>query len=82
MKQAGIFLCCLCAAASFVFFAGAARAEDPAAVQNQTQPAPAGQLSAEDRELVENLELLKNLGLYDNEDMDMLLTLDVLTANE
>lgn|GEM_PF-2586920 len=40
------------------------------------------QLSAEEKEVIEHMDMLKNFKLYDNENMEMLLTLDVLTANE
>ncbi|MBN2106407.1 MAG: hypothetical protein JW832_03215 [Deltaproteobacteria bacterium] len=40
------------------------------------------QISDEDKEIIQHMEMLKNLKLFDNEDIEMLETLDVLTANE
>jgi len=40
------------------------------------------QISQEDREVIEHMEMLKNLELFDNADLEMLKNLDVLTANE
>lgn len=82
MKQAGSFFLAALAAALLLQAgtpAGAATAEEP---DTEASEEMTEQLSDEDREIIENMEMLKNLELYDNENMEMLLTLDVLTANE
>ena len=50
--------------------------------QEQKQEKKTEQISDEDREVIEHMEMLKSLNLFDNEDMEMLKNLDVLTANE
>lgn len=84
MKRAGTFLAALWAA----FLIGQAGAAAPAG-DGGGQPRKPGagrettsELSAEDREIIEHMDMLKNMKLYDNENMELLLALDVLTANE
>ena len=82
MKRTQSFFMAVCAA--FLLLAGPfARAETPG------QPGPAEgreekteHLSAEDREIIEHMEMLQNFELYEDENMELLLTLDLLTANE
>lgn len=62
-------------------FARAENAGQPEAAEAREEKAE--QLTAEEREIIEHMELLQNFELYDNdENMELLLTLDVLTANE
>ncbi len=84
MKRATGYILAGCAA--LLALAGpAAGADAEAAGQPEKKEARQDderQLSAEEREIIEHMEMLKNLKLYKKEDMEMLLTLDVLTANE
>ena len=50
--------------------------------EQQKEETTTEQLSDEDKEIIQHMEMLKNLKLFDNEDIEMLETLDVLTANE
>ena len=84
MKQATRVVCIAgCAAALFLQTCPGARAENSGEPRKtEAKEEKTVQLSAEDREVIEHMDMLKNFKLYDKEDMDMLLTLDVLTANE
>ena len=83
MKQARVLFIAGCTAALLLQTCPVARAENSGQPRKtEASEEKIGQLSAEDKEVIEQMEMLKNLKLYDNEDMEMLLTLDVLTANE
>jgi len=83
VKQASVFFIAGCAAALLLQTGPVARAENSGQPRKtEAREEKTGQLSAEDREVIEQMEMLKNFKLYENENMEMLLTLDVLTANE
>jgi hypothetical protein len=69
-------------AAAFLLTAGLDAVVWPQAADSQKEEKKIEQIPDEDREVIENMELLKNLKLFDNEDIELLKDLDVLTANE
>ena len=83
MKLTNAFFVAACAAALLLQTHRVALAENSALPRqaDNTEEKP-GPITAEDQEVIEHMEMLKNLKLYKTEDIEMLLTLDVLTANE
>jgi hypothetical protein len=83
VKRTNALFIAACAAALLLQTHPAALAENSAQPRKEdtTEEKP-GQITAEDKEVIEHMEMLKNLKLYKTEDIEMLLTLDVLTANE
>jgi len=82
VKRDAIFFIALCTAALLLTadFAGVAWPQD--AVKKQKEEKKTERISDEDKEVIEQMEMLKNLNMFDNADMEMLKNLDVLTANE
>lgn len=82
MKRDTAFFMALWAAALLLTAdqGGVARSQD--AGQKKKEEKKIEQISAEDREVIEHMEMLKNLELFDNADVELLKNLDVLTANE
>jgi hypothetical protein len=82
VKRDVVFSMALCAAVLLLAagFDGVAWPQDAGKKQKEEQKIE--RISDEDKEVVENMEMLKNLNMFDNADMEMLKNLDVLTANE
>jgi hypothetical protein len=82
VKLDTVFFRAFCAAALLLTadLGGVARSQD--AEQKKKEEKKIEQISAEDREVIEHMEMLKNLELFDNADVELLKNLDVLTANE
>lgn len=81
MKRGRVFFKAAWAAA-FLMTAGPEAVAWPQDAPQQEEEKKTEQLPDEDKEIIQHLEMLKNLKLFDNEDIEMLETLDVLTANE
>lgn len=83
MRRAGALVSALWAAALLVQAGAASPAGDSGQPRKPeaSQEMPA-ELSAEDREIIEHMDMLSNMKLCENENMELLLALDVLTANE
>jgi hypothetical protein len=81
VKQGRVFFRAAWAAA-LLMTAGPEAVAWPQEAGQQKEEKKTEQISDEDKEIIQHMEMLKNLKLFDNEDIEMLETLDVLTANE
>ena len=82
MKRGAVFFMVCCFAAFLLVADGDKSAWSQDAGQNKKEEKKTEQISQEDKEVIEQMEMLKNLDLFDNADLEMLKNLDVLTANE
>jgi hypothetical protein len=69
-------------AAAFLLTAELDTAAWPQDAGQQNEEKKTEQISEEEKEIIRHMEMLKNLSLFDNEDIEMFKALDVLTANE